>query len=213
MILAWGEDAGNRIGTADGGLVALAEEEGSTGGDVDDAMARGFPRRGNVGRLHGHMVGVDLTPHHPLEQGIGVAQPLRVLADDAHGHLGVLAQHLVEPRAVDGQDADLAGSDRVGAAGDVLQDGHLAEEVALVEMGKHVRRTADVLDDLDLPVLDDVHLRTKVTLVEDHIPGGVRFGRVLDWAVPSGRFEDRFHRSLTLIGGEPQDASRSAYDS
>ena len=70
-------------------------------------------------------------------------------------------------------DADVGGGDGVGGAGDALEHRHLAEEVALLEMGEDVRLAVDVLDDVHLTLLDDEHLGAELALGEDHVAGGV----------------------------------------
>jgi hypothetical protein len=77
-------------------------------------------------------------------------------------------------------------------------------------MRERMRLAADVLDDLDLPFLDDVHLRAEVALAEDDVPGGVVLRRVLDGVLPSGRLEDGFHLWQILMDDGPRVASRSA---
>jgi hypothetical protein len=111
--------------------------------------------------------------------------------------LRVLAQHLVEARAVDRDDSHFRRRDGVGGARHCFEQGHLAEEVALLQPREDVRLAADVLDDLDLALLDDEHLGAELALREDALAGGIRELRILEriFAGSAGRLEHCLHAS------------------
>ena len=54
-------------------------------------------------------------------------------------------------------DSGLANSAHCGRTDCPLKDGHLAKVVTLVENGEAALRAVAFDDDLDLPILDDIH--------------------------------------------------------
>ena len=67
---------------------------------------------------------------------------------------------------------------RRGGARQVLEHRHLAEEVALLEHRERLARRPDLLEDLDLALVDDVHLGAEVALAEDELAGRELDGEV-----------------------------------
>ena len=78
-------------------------------------------------------------------------------------------EHRVERRAVDPHELDVGLGAGRGGARDVLEDAHLAEEVALLERREDAGLAADRLEQLHRPRLDDEHLRADVALGEDDV--------------------------------------------
>ena len=150
-----------------------------------------------------HLARGGLGAEEALQHLVGLAQPARELAHHADGDLGVPLEELIEGRAVDLQQPDVGHRPRRGGARQVLQHRHLAEEVPLLQQGEDLLLVADLVQDLDLAVVDDVHLGPEVPLAEDVValldldqmalPAGACGGRGragVGAAGPAGGLED-----------------------
>src|SRR5262249_57041035 len=79
----------------------------------------------------------------------------------------------------------------------VLENRHLAKEVAFLERGEHACLSRDGLEQFDGPGLDDVHLRSDLALGEDDVAHRMTDDVFLEWGLAGGGsgLEDRFHRT------------------
>jgi hypothetical protein len=101
---------------------------------------------------------------------LGTTQARRQLAHDADRDFHILRHDFAERGAVDAQQAHGCARHRRGEARLVLEDRHLAEEIARPQLCQRVR-TARIAHDVHRPGLDDVHLRARVALAEDRLAG------------------------------------------
>src|SRR5215210_5774898 len=210
-------DPGHRVLAADGGLGAVREIELHARRGVHQPL-RPIGRHLDVGP--GQLAGGDLGAHDRAQQIVRLAQPPGELAHHAHGDLGIAPQELVEGGAVDLQQADVRRRPRRGGPGQVLEHRHLAEEVPLLQHGEDLLLVADLVEDLHLARVDDVHLRPQLALAEDVIPRLELEGVALlaaaacngGFAAAAGRLENRVgHRPYPSpsTSREPRPSSRA----
>ena len=107
--------------------------------------------------------------HDALELAVGLAQADRLLAQHAHGDLGVGLDHVPEHLAADDDEVPLFDDLGRGRARQALQDGHLAEEIALLQHGQRGVGVLHLLLDGDAAGLDDVHVVAFVAFVEEDL--------------------------------------------
>jgi hypothetical protein len=209
-----GVDSGDRILAADGGLGAVGEEELHARLGVQQPLRPGaLPRRDVGGRHLGRAVARNVA-RRGAQQLVGLAQAARQLAHHAHRDLGIGTQHLVEGRAVDLQQLAVDQRARARGARQLLEDRHLAEEVALLEHRDLALLLAlERLEDLDASVLDDVHLGAEVALAEDvlsapHFHGEVTGGLLARLLGATRGLEDRLVHRRTSSRSEESNPTR-----
>ena len=174
-------DPGDRVAPADEG-VALAVEEELRGRILPDEAAG--VALGDRLALDGLLLLGDAPAQGLLEHRRDLAKAARELAHHPDRDLGVDLEHRVERGPVDPHELDVGLGPGRGGARDVLEDAHLAEEVALLERREDPGLSADRLEQLDRSRLDDEHLRADVALGEDDFAHGVADEELLVGALP-----------------------------
>ena len=110
-----------------------------------------------------------------LDHLVGRVEPARELLHEAERDLGVVRDHLLERRRVDDQALRVLEHHRRRRARLVVEDGHLADELAAAQRRQRALLVAHLLEDLHDARLDDVHLLAALPLPEEHLAGrGIR---------------------------------------
>jgi hypothetical protein len=94
----------------------------------------------------------------------------------------VAPDHGLEGLGVDDEELAVLGAGGGGGARPVVEDGHLAEELARPEGGEHLLDLADALGDGDPPLVHHVHLVPGRALLEqDRSPGELPAEALEEW--------------------------------
>ncbi len=106
---------------------------------------------------------------------IGFLQPRGELLDDPHGDLPVGPDHALEGFPVDDENLAVFNDRGRCRTGTAVQNGHLPEEFPLTQDHQRLFDMAHPLADAHLPGENNVHLLTRVSLVEENGSRGNNF--------------------------------------